>query len=194
MQIKTLKFNTDLLFQDYYAAMSACLDKLLDRFYREIEIVMRTDAGKNALRKERLDEDEKLMLWGRVIGGAWAVLDSWGTGTLMDEDNPALGKYMGGDTWNPERPRTPGAPITGRPAGEYTNIFGEQATSSGRLAGANLERFPGLPIKARAPSYAFQEAERWFEAENRAWEAIDEATKAFFAGVRANSGRYFTLA
>lgn len=193
MQIKTLKFNTDLLFQDYYAVMSACLDKLLDRYYREVESALRTDAGKNALRKERLNEDEKLMLWGRVIGGAWAVMDSYGTGSLADTSNPALGSYMSGDTWNPERPRTPGAPITGRPAGEYTNIFGEQATSSGRLAGANLERFPGSPIKPRSPSFAFQNAEKWFLADGGAKEAIDEATRAFFAGVRANSGRYFTL-
>lgn len=193
MELPSLKFNTALLFHDYYHAMSQCLDRLLDRYYREVESALRTDAGKNALRKERLNEDEKLMLWGRVIGGAWAVMDSYGTGSLADTSNPALGDYMGGDIWNPERPRVPGAPITGRPAGEYTNIFGEQATSSGRLAGANLERPPGSPIKPRSPSFAFQNAEKWFEAENMAKEAIDEATRAFFAEVNANSGRYFSL-
>lgn len=190
---KCLHLNTDKVWQDYFTAMSACIDRLLERYYIEVASAMRTSGGRQDLTIEKLNEPEKRLLKRKVIGGALAVMDSWGTGSLMDTGNKALNDYFASHMYNPERPQTPGAPITGRPQGEYTNIFGERAYSSGKLAGVNLENFPGSPIRPQPPSGAFQNADKWFEASGVVKDEIDKATKDFFAGMRARMGVYWSF-
>lgn len=178
------------MFRDYFEAMSECIDKLMEQYYNEVIGAMHTEAGRSDVKKERLDEFEKHLLIRKIIGGAHSILDSWGTGTLMDTSNPALNEYLSSAYYNPSRPFTPGAPITGRPEGEYTNIFGETEYSTGAMEGLNLEINPNIPITARSPSGAFQDADKWFSASNAAKDAISNTTKQFFSGVYRNPSKY----
>lgn len=188
---KLLHLNSSAIYADYVSAMEKCIDSLLDIYYEEVYSALATSAGRNDLEKIKLSGEEYKMLKRQLVGGPHAIMDSFGTGSLMDTSNPSFDDYAGGESYNPARERRPGAPITGRPEGQYTNIFGETEYSSGRLEGANLEKFPGSPIKPKAPSYAFQNAEKWFMAGDRAKKEISKFTSEFFTQVRNNPGKYF---
>lgn len=90
---------------------------------------------------------------------AQSILTSYGRGSLMDWSNPYLDEYLQNRQlgWNPVRKDTT---IVGRPAGSYTNFFGEQKTSSGKMEGLNVEYM----VKPISPSYAIQNAEKKLEA------------------------------
>lgn len=100
-----------------------------------------------------------------IIGGAWAAMDEHGTGHMMDraENNPALNDYIGSEAWNPSRT---GFTVVGRPAGTYTNIFGERVTSKGKMEGREIE-YPGYQGKHAfvpvPPSHAIETAMRWMK-------------------------------
>jgi hypothetical protein len=101
-----------------------------------------------------------------IIGGPWAVMDEWGTGSLMDPENPALASYRNSELWNPERHDLA---RRGRPMGSYTDIFGEKHVSSGNSEGLNLEVMAEtgkLPpsFLPTPPSHALQKAFEWMDA------------------------------
>ena len=91
------------------------------------------------------------------------IADSYGTGSLMLDDIPNFEEYRNDrNRWNPSRQ---GKPITGRPEGEYIDIFGKKKISKGYLEGENIEGWElvagsGYKIKIEpvAPSYALQDA------------------------------------
>ena len=65
----------------------------------------------------------------------YALASSYGTGSLMLDDNPGLAEYKR-KYWNPARK---GKTIVGRPAGKYKTMFGNERTSSGKFEGQNIE-------------------------------------------------------
>jgi len=93
-----------------------------------------------------------------IIGGAYAAMDNYGTGHLMDTNNPALENYKQSRLWNELRPGDNS--IVGRKAGKYLNIFGMDAESSGKRAGMVIE-YPRGNIVPLPPSHALQTAARW---------------------------------
>ncbi|NLW79056.1 MAG: hypothetical protein GXY32_06560 [Ruminococcaceae bacterium] len=190
---KCLRLNRETLVAEYVAHMGRCIDRLLDEYYREVAGALRSEAARGDVQVERLDSADKAHLVRRLVAGPLAVMDSWGTGSMMDTGNPALPGYIGGPLYNPARGTQPGAPITGRPEGPYVNIFGETVVSSGAMEGLNLEAFPGLPIRPREPSYAFQNAEKWFAASRRVQEEIEKETEGFWGAVRENPARFMTF-
>lgn len=99
------------------------------------------------------------VLWAEVVGGAWAAMDSWGTGSLMSRDNPALADYMASELWNPMRGSD--MAIRTRPPGPYVNIFGEQKVARGP-GGFNLE-VKGGDYAPQPPSHALDTAARWMQ-------------------------------
>ncbi|MGB9791512.1 MAG: hypothetical protein ACPLTR_02910 [Thermacetogeniaceae bacterium] len=118
-------------------------------------------------------EDAAWIIAAAVVGGAWAVMDNYGRGSLMDTSNSALEAYRQSELWNPARPDTY---IRGRPPGTYTDIFGRQRISSGRAEGRNLEN-----LEAYAPwppSKALQVATQVME-QGRFREIIQEAIDSF---------------
>lgn len=121
--------------------------------------------------KQDLYEGDPVMLAGylscAIIGGPWATMDEWGTGSLMDMGNNSLAEYIGSDRWNVLRNVQPGPgfPRVGRRAGAYTDIFGESQTSTGTAAGINLEKLAEegeLPSSflPKPPSHAIRRAVR----------------------------------
>lgn len=102
-----------------------------------------------------------------IIGGAYATMDEWGTGSKMDLSNPALGDYMSSELWNKYRY---GSPIRTRERGPYTNIFGKQDESHATRPGVNLEELarnhPERDIKITViePSHALQSEMNYMKA------------------------------
>jgi len=92
-----------------------------------------------------------------VSGGPDAAMDCFGTGSLMDPNNPALDAYKSSDLWNPDRYDNK---IRSRSRGPYTNIYGQQAYSGSNVGGIDLEA-KGGKFAPRPPSHAMQTAARW---------------------------------
>ena len=83
------------------------------------------------------DLREKLII--HIKGNAALLFDSYGSGSLMDwQNNPLIGEYLADEAWNPHRSLSD-TTIRGRPAGAYTDVFGNERVSSGALEGQPLE-------------------------------------------------------
>lgn len=98
---------------------------------------------------------------GYLKANAYVLADSYGTGSLMLDNNPGLAEYKNSGAWNPART---GKTIVGRKAGTYTNLFGRKRSTKGTFEGQNLEnRSFGTDyhIAPTHPSYAIQMAEEW---------------------------------
>jgi hypothetical protein len=153
--------------------------KLMQKEYlAEARSHMRTPEG-----AESLHDGDIEMLAGwiavTVVGGAWAAMDEFGTGSLMDRSNPFLDAYRQGELWNPYRGKhgPDDTAIRSRQAGPYTNIFGEQAVSRAPVPGFNLERLGGK-YAPQPPSHAMRTAARWMMA-GRAEDIWRKALAAF---------------
>lgn len=171
---KHLYFNSERAFADYKMKIMKVADDLLDEYYAEVYNKLKTVRGKGAL--EKLSENQENYLRRKVIGYADAIMDSYGTGSLMDTTNPYLPEYKSSDIWNVARTSNF---ITGRKKGTYKNIYGATAYSKGNREGQNIEK----AIKPRYPSYAFQHAQIWFFQGNRIKNVLDEVIRDYVYGM-----------
>ena len=164
-----LQFNSTGCFQALRNELIKTANLLADEYLQEVTSHLSSGAGDV---EKGISSDDAAMLRREIVGGALAIMDSYGTGSKMDMGNPFLGEYMGSGAWNPSRY---GSTIVGRPAGSYTNIFGETQESSGKMEGHDVEHV----YPPRAPSKAFQDALVWLKAGNRFHKRINECIQSF---------------
>lgn len=174
MAKKTLKFNSAKAIDGFKTAILKATDRILEEYYDEIYSKMKTQKAKEGLTK--MSETEENLIRIKIIGDANAIMDSYGTGSTMDKNNPYLQEYMNSELWNDLRQ---GYAIVGRAEGEYTNIYGDTAYSSGKMAGSDVEYI----THTRKPSYAFQNAEIWIENGNRPKELLIDAIREYFSTI-----------
>ena len=157
-------FNTGACITALKLYLSIALFDTAKRFLDEARSHMTTPEGANSLLDVSIDDINTIadIIAVKIVGGAYAAMDNYGTGSLMDRDNPALGYYFGNDDlWNPLRKDYT---VVGRKAGKYKNIFGVEVTSRGYHAGEPIEypayegEHPFIPIP---PSHALETAARW---------------------------------
>lgn len=183
----TLYFNAQKCSEDFCNRIRQVADDLLEEYYAEIYNKLNTTRAKADVQK--LSYEEHNMLIREVIGKANAIMDSYGTGSQMDTSNPALSEYMNSELWNSERT---GLEIVGRDKGIYKNIYGSTDYSSGNMAGKNVEYSSGNPkgkVTPITPSFAFQDAEKWFIKGNRIDTVLNTVIKNFFADM----SKYFEM-
>lgn len=137
--------------------LMVAMKQLQGELLREAQQGMRTPEGAQSLYEGDVTEAAGIIA-AEVIGGAWAAMDEWGTGSLMDTDNPALQEYMASDLWHDDRFDNA---IRTRPSGTWTDIFGKTHTKGGNHKGGfNLEK-KGGKYAPQPPSHALQTAARW---------------------------------
>lgn len=130
-----LRFNKELaaahLRRDLVAAMIVLQKEVL----KEAKQDMRTLEGANDLTAETIKEIAGVIV-AQIAGGPWATIDEFGTGSLMDPNNPGLANYRNSALWNPARPDNK---IRGRPRGTQKTMFGNRFFK-GNAPGVDLER------------------------------------------------------
>ena len=170
-----LRFNTKAFEKDLLAKLEKNLGYAFD--------IWESDVYKN-LKHPFFGEDirpyvshyfrvEGQTLMGFLQANTYVLADSYGTGSLMLENNPGLAEYKADkDRWNPVRT---GKAIVGRRKGLYVDIFGRKHTTTGAFEGINIEgrkvnssnkrkkgrKITGYYIAPTHPSYAIQIAEKW---------------------------------
>jgi hypothetical protein len=149
-------------YRDFLREIQRCLAQSTEEWAEEMRAYMNTEKGRDGIEADLTAFGESLGIIDLPIHMTrWAIMDNYGTGSEMDRENPALDEYVGSDKWNPARAPIPGAPITGRPAGEYVAFTGEHRFTSGRNAGRNLEHLEGFaPME---PSLAYEKAGDYME-------------------------------
>ena len=160
----SFRFDAENCARGLTVALVAAIRQLRLEYLNEAKAHMRTAEGRDSL---QFGEEEAVMGWlaVQIVGGAWAAMDNYGRGSLMDTTNRALAAYRNSDLWNPARPDLV---IRGRPRGTYRDIFGRTRTTSGALEGRNLEenppqrgRFAGEDFDPWPPSHAMETAMKW---------------------------------
>lgn len=152
------------------------MKRLQDEFLRESQQGMRTAEGANSLHEGDVTEAAGIIA-AEIAGGAWAAMDEWGTGSLMDTSGPGFEVYRNSDLWNPTRGKhgPNDTAIRTRPEGPYTDIFGEIRQGRGK-GGLNLEALG--KVEPQPPSHAMTTAARWM-ANGRMQKVLQDALQSF---------------
>lgn len=166
----TIRFDADRAMAAFQKHLTTYLLAIREELLKDTTAGMQTPEGRMDLTTGTIE-----VIVGHVstsiVGGTWATMDEWGTGSLMDTTNPALSSYRSSDRWNPARYDLK---RRGRPAGQYTDIFGKVRTSRGRARGLDLERMAEegkLPSSylPTPPSHAMRDAFRWMQNGRFQW-------------------------
>ncbi len=172
-----LKFDSALATTDFRKTMGKCCDEIIGKFYDEA-----TMGSRHKSEVERESSAITELISETVIFYANSIMESYGTGSKLDTNNPFLDDYANkSGLWNPARN---GNAIVGRPEGYYYDIYGEKQYSSGKLEGVNLEKLSTSPVKAREAKHYIQNAEKWLMAnDGMVRDTIKQYTNAFIDGI-----------
>lgn len=143
----------NFLWLNLYQAMKQLQEELL----LNSQHGMLTAEGKESLHDEEIVDIANVMV-ASIAGGAWAAMDEWGTGSMMENvTNPAFEAYRNSRAWNPARHDTK---IRSRPdAPGQIDIFGNPVKGKGK-GGVDLE---ALGYNPQPPSHAMETAARWMK-------------------------------
>ncbi len=148
------------------------MQQLQQELLAESKQRMLTPEGIESLHEDEIRDIANVIV-ASISGGAWAAMDEFGTGSLMDATNPALADYKGSDAWNPARQDNK---IRTRPDAEgQVDIFGNPVNGHGK-GGYDLEKEG--KVMAMPPSHAIETAMRHMK-DDRMREVIHNTVKSF---------------
>lgn len=148
------------------------MKKLQRELLAEAKQGMLTHDGSESLRNDEITDIANVIVAG-IVGGAWAAMDEWGTGSLMDTSNPALNDYKNSEMWNPARKDNKIRSRPDKPG--QVDIFGYVVNGKGE-GGVDLEEI-GY-VEPQPPSHAMKTAARWM-ANGRMQEVIRDVVSTF---------------
>lgn len=182
-----LRFDYELFYYDFSIALKDGADEAIKHFMQDAKSHLKSN---DVELKETLLDYATGKIYSSCVFYAHSILESYGRGKLMDSKNEYLKEYMNSELWNPVRKSKT---IVGRKEGKYTNFFGEESYSKGRLEGKPIGYGHSSPNIS--PSYAIQNAEKKLEAglkENGyVMRILQKHAESFFASI--DYSKYFTF-
>lgn len=204
---KSIHFDYNACYRAIVERLIHVMDDLINEFYQEATSGL-DEKGKSSSEKVAAtvtDETDYTdfhsasgmaeFITAKCKFYADALMQSFGTGSLADTGSESYWEeYKQRSDFNRARKSTY---IAGRPAGIYTDIWGNKRISSGSNEGKNLE---GLhvrnvsgemdQVKPMVPSRSIQNAERWIikDGETRIERRLEMEINDFFA---TEAGKFF---
>lgn len=182
---KRIYFDSNAASQHFTQEMLNTAEDILDSFRREA-----TQGLENFNdTKTELPKEIKGFIIGKVFFYADAIMESYGTGSLIDRNNPFLSEYINNANFNRFRDKN-NLYIAARKHGEpYTNIYGEKQVGGGNNPGFNLEKTGIEKYQPKSPKYTIQQAEDWYVKDSKLINSrIDETIRKFLK----NINRFFS--
>lgn len=173
-----LKFDSKKCIYMLKSELAIALESLRNEFVNEVESHMMTSKGREDIFADAVSIMSDYIST-EIVAGPWAIMDSFGTGSLMDKSNPALVDYMQSILWNKYRGSDP--TIRSRQRGYYINIFGDTVYSRSNVPGIDLEK-KGGKYSPTPPSKALQTALRWMIQGDRINKTIRKVINNFDFG------------
>lgn len=155
-----IKFNNTQAIIDLHKNLTVALLQLREELITEAKQGMSSEGAAD------LNDGEIKNIAGLItvyiVGGPWAIISEFGTGSLMDESNPFLDEYRNSPAWNPARHDNK---IRGRPAGSQQTMFGTREFT-GAAPGVDLEKLAKAGVidskyLPQPPSKALRTAAAW---------------------------------
>lgn len=172
----SIKFDSQGCISALRQELTFAMVQLQQELLNEAKQGMNTPEGRESLTDGDITDIANVISVS-IVGGAWAAMDSYGTGSLMDTSNPALNAYKNSPAWNPARKDNK---IRSRPnQEEQVNIFGREVNGKGD-GGFDLESLGGK-YSPMPPSHAIQNAVKWM-ANGRMQRVIKETLAVFNFG------------
>lgn len=137
-----MRFDTEGFIRDITLAFKAEVREVLVRLYAEIVKNSPTSEIVSSVIMEVEDLGKEII--ARAFPNHWtAIMHEWGSGSLLDPNNPDLAEYKASEYWNPARSDHY---IRGRPKGYYKGIDDQIHYSGGAQEGEVLEGIHYRPI------------------------------------------------
>lgn len=155
-----LKFDINGLTNEILINLEKELQWVFETWENEVYSKLKYSFADEAVIESELKKESKIII-AYLKANIYALADSYGTGSLMLDDNPGFQEYRNSDRWNKARK---GKTIVGRPRGTYKDAFGNTKKSLGTMEGIPIEgmkKWNGDIIEPLSPSYALQDAEKF---------------------------------
>lgn len=191
----SLTFDVEGCYRSLVKKLTQIADSIMEQFYNDAILGLDAEGREDSEKINSIWDETEQKVIAECKFYANALMQSFGTGNFADKSAESywseyskMGTKNHGYIFNPAR--KPSSWISGRPKGEYTNIFGETQESTGANSGKNLE---GLHIKDKngdyihiqpiAPKYSIQNAENWLirNHQRRVEDRIEEEIKDFLS-------------
>ena len=136
-----LRLNVNGLTNEFLNIFEQELDDALNRWKTELfDNLRHRFYFKYAQASHEIHRQSKMIV-AYLKANPYVLADSYGTGSLMLDDNPGLKEYMNnkGDKPGQFNPKRKGKAIAGRKSGVYYDMFARRHETSGAFEGDNIE-------------------------------------------------------
>lgn len=199
----SLKFDADQFYNDLVNHLLTVMDGINQQFFKEatngLSAKGKADSDiEKAVVEDSSDFDSATgtkFINARCKFYAEAIMESFGTGSKSDTSEKSYWEeYKATANSSPAffNPLRTGTTIVGRPRGSYIDIYGNQKSTWGNMAGKPIEFL--FEDKIKSPTYSIQHAEDWFVREGYSRKIEGKIEEAILEFIKENANNYFYLA